>query len=496
MAPPATNQDDIVFFPWQKLVKDRKFRDKEQKLHYEIAAFDEYCLPTTKETGVLVAVLDIVKNVVMGRVQGSQVHRFGSTLTGLTLPIPDLDLVIICPDLSPREVKNNLWTMQATFIRAGLTSRDLCEVRAHAKVPIFKFITLPHYGSIEVDLNFNNQDGIDVAGMVSTYKQELPALRPLVLILKNLVRDAGLGNPARAGIGSYALVCMCIHFLQVHDSRTISLEDDKTPYSNNIEEPLGALLIEMLYYYGCLFNYEDNYISVREGKALPKEDVPWIRESTWPTLVIQCLRNEDKNIAASLSAKNLEHLTTYLEQVYRTIRFQDHDNILASITGFSQETLNHRDAIDSLMRIGQPAPPPSPVSSSRRGRGLPPTTQQRPQHYDDNQSRPQYRGNDNRPGRGGGGGGGRGRGGGSRGGRSDYRDERASGGGGGYRDVRGHRDERGYRPPQQVQQQYDNRSRGRYAGGYQAPMDRNEGDRRGNDSYGRYDTSRREPRYR
>ena len=49
----------------------------------------------------------------------------------------------------------------------------------------------------------------------------MPSLRPLVLLLKYFLHQRGLNEVFSGGIGSYALILMTAHFLQVYllDSR-------------------------------------------------------------------------------------------------------------------------------------------------------------------------------------------------------------------------------------------------------------------------------------
>lgn len=56
-------------------------------------------------------------------------------------------------------------------------------------------------------------------------------------------------------------------------------------------ESLGALLTDFMFYYGIKFPYASSYISVTEGKLLPKESVEWITNKVPDALVIQCLIN-------------------------------------------------------------------------------------------------------------------------------------------------------------------------------------------------------------
>lgn len=66
-------------------------------------------------------------------------------------------------------------------------------------------------GLFKVDITINHGEA-SPGNDVDKYLAQMPALRPLVLVLKALVAKHGLNNP---GIGSYAITCMCIYFLKV-----------------------------------------------------------------------------------------------------------------------------------------------------------------------------------------------------------------------------------------------------------------------------------------
>ncbi len=69
-----------------------------------------------------------------------------------------------------------------------------------------------------MDIGVNNTDGIHVAEMIKEYLARMPELRPLVLVMKGLLARSSFNDPAYGGLGSYAVVCMCISFLQVRVS--------------------------------------------------------------------------------------------------------------------------------------------------------------------------------------------------------------------------------------------------------------------------------------
>jgi non-canonical poly(A) RNA polymerase PAPD5/7 len=78
----------------------------------------------------------------------------------------------------------------------------------------------PHSGAYKVDLNINTDDGVKVIDVVKDYLDQMPALRPLVMVLKGFLIQRGLNSPATSGLGSYSLICMVISFLKVNSCRS------------------------------------------------------------------------------------------------------------------------------------------------------------------------------------------------------------------------------------------------------------------------------------
>ena len=112
----------------------------------------------------------------------------------------------------------------------------------HAKVPIIKFRTTYRLGllifivrcrslgdtdltvilgAFDVDICIKNEADTAVQSIakVKQYIEEIPALRPLVIITKAFLSMSGMNNAATGTLGSFAIINMCISFLQVCSSR-------------------------------------------------------------------------------------------------------------------------------------------------------------------------------------------------------------------------------------------------------------------------------------
>ncbi|KAF8919350.1 hypothetical protein CPB85DRAFT_1249155 [Mucidula mucida] len=273
------------FYPWHDYVSNLNYRDVNHRLHHEIQAFAAYCQSSSEENTFYENVFHTVERVVSQNIPGARLRKSGSIVTGLALPMPDMDLVIVANSNSKAKIKKQLFSLRAGLTRHGVADWNDVEVRWHAPVPIICLKTRPAYGSISVDIGVNNTDGFAVADFMNDYKLKMPAFRPLALLLKNILSNENLNDSGNHGIGSYAALCMCIHFLETNPSG----RDPAMINQPMKSESLGMLLSDLLYYYGVTFDYANSYISPSEGKALPKEGVTWIN-SAW-AFTVQCLFN-------------------------------------------------------------------------------------------------------------------------------------------------------------------------------------------------------------
>jgi non-canonical poly(A) RNA polymerase PAPD5/7 len=65
----------------------------------------------------------------------------------------------------------------------------------------------------------NDSDGVRGVDAIKGYLSEMPALRPLVMVMKGLLAQHGLASAAHSGISGYATICMVISFLQVSNGQ-------------------------------------------------------------------------------------------------------------------------------------------------------------------------------------------------------------------------------------------------------------------------------------
>ena len=85
-----------------------------------------------------------------------------------------------------------------------------------ARVPVIKLVAKD--GKVPIDITFSEfsteHTGIGARNLVAHYVTTLPALVPLAVVLKTLLREHGLNNSFTGGLSSYCLVLMIISFLR------------------------------------------------------------------------------------------------------------------------------------------------------------------------------------------------------------------------------------------------------------------------------------------
>ena len=122
-----------------------------------------------------------------------------------------------------------------------------------AKVPIIKFVC--PYGHFHIDISINQANGLQTAHFINRWLQKQPALRPLIMVVKQFLQQRALSEVFTGGLGSYSVTLMVLSFLQVHPK----LQRGEMPPEQN----LGALLMEFFELYGKNFGYDECAITVR-----------------------------------------------------------------------------------------------------------------------------------------------------------------------------------------------------------------------------------------
>ena len=144
---------------------------------------------------------------------------------------------------------------------------------------MIKFVDVE--SQINFDIAFSVEKGLQNTETILNYLKKYKKLWSLVMIVKYLLSGIGLNEVYSGGLGSYALVLMCISFFQI-----------KYPADHD-KQPLSTLLMNFLQYYGNEFDYATKGISIADSSLFDKKTKGWYFEYQPYLLSIQDPNNSD-----------------------------------------------------------------------------------------------------------------------------------------------------------------------------------------------------------
>ncbi|ORX92810.1 Nucleotidyltransferase, partial [Basidiobolus meristosporus CBS 931.73] len=254
-------------------------------LHQEIQHFVEYISPSPEEHEMRFMVYKSIEQVVQSLWPEAKVRLFGSYDTQLYLPTSDIDVVIFLPDLVSNN-KRYLYLLAQTLETSGVATK--IRVVAKARVPIIKLQEA--VSRYQVDISFNVENGVQSVPIIKEMVLKSPAVRPLVLLLKQFLLLRGLNEVYNGGLGSYSILLIVVNFLQLHPKLSTGQVDP--------EKDLGRLLVDLFFLYGKKFNYMQDGICVEgEGSYFNKAEKGWSNSKDPGLLSIQDPQDPNNDVS-------------------------------------------------------------------------------------------------------------------------------------------------------------------------------------------------------
>ncbi len=206
-------------------------------LHYQLEQFAREATPSASEILEIRKIVEKIESTARSIWPKSKTYLFGSYAQGLSLPGSDLDITIlgVGPNImssalgfSPREkgqIKELLLQLLHKLMDVDLV-HETAEI-IQARIPVLKFNTKFSEGGelIPVDISFGTKNGLDAVQFVRANLISLPALRPMALFLKSVLKENNLSEVSTGGLGSYALMNIIIAYLQINGYEAISPRD-------------------------------------------------------------------------------------------------------------------------------------------------------------------------------------------------------------------------------------------------------------------------------
>ena len=186
-------------------------------------------------------------------------------MSGLCLPSSDLDFVVCLPAVHKKDLalapgvlegRNAINETSQKLLARELKGESWIDPRSikvieRTAVPVIKVSTKDtRANTLQLDISFDGPEhhGLDANLMVAQKLEELPLIRPLMLVLKQFLLHRGLLTAYTGGLSSYCLFLMLAQYLQ------------EQPTSSG---DCGSLLMGFLDFYGNFFDPRAIGISVR-----------------------------------------------------------------------------------------------------------------------------------------------------------------------------------------------------------------------------------------
>ena len=257
-----------------KLMDNNNYTDEyiKKSLQKDLLDFTSY---VTQKIQMISPKVNELINYIQNAVNASigedyEVKLYGSHATGLCLPWSDID-VVLCKK-NGEVTENNYLPLNRlyTYLQKKNDFFKSINYIGTTSVPLIKIKTKENIGiqSVDISLQDKSHYGIKCVSLVLSFKEEYEVLLPMILALKNILKQANLNDPYKVrnninsynfinfliqgGLSSYGLVLLVVHFLKLQKKQ------DKPLNIGNYN--LGQLFYEFLVYYGFNFDPKENII--------------------------------------------------------------------------------------------------------------------------------------------------------------------------------------------------------------------------------------------
>ena len=224
----------------------------EKKLHEEIVEFhDRIANDLIKKSENCAQLLQILEKTIENSINMKfTLSTYGSYANSLNMPWSDIDLLIEFAEHEDTEIL--LEQMETGFTKSEIFIET--KYIKNATIPVLKLTSNNDYGNTKIDITVkgNKHSGLNCVMAVRQYLIYYRPLKPIMLVLKQLLYVSDLNDPYQGGLNSYGLILMVIAFIQNLIQKNIY---------NEYEGNYGKLLIEFLKFYNAGFDYKNNKIA-------------------------------------------------------------------------------------------------------------------------------------------------------------------------------------------------------------------------------------------
>lgn len=294
------------------------------RLHNEMLRFVALVSLTDEEARLRDEAVRVTDECCKSLWPSCRIQVFGSQTTGLNIFCSDIDIAVFgAGDGGLRELARSL---------EGRA--DEIEVIESAAVPIVKFVV----EGVAVDCSFETDSGPKMSTLTTSFLDDLPALKPLTIVVKYILFQRSLHKPYDGGLGSLATFLTTLSFLQ-HRHRV----DQVSGLSSS--QNLGALLFEYLQLYGSDFNFARTAIDVADGGAYhPKKLVPQQRHAHF----LSTVNPLDSSMDVTQGSFNMPRLKKAFFHAFKNLTRaarHNHPSMLAAVIDPTDPDLQRRRGV-------------------------------------------------------------------------------------------------------------------------------------------------------
>ena len=267
------SEDEKIFCPWIKQDSKCKSLTGLLKFHYEILDFFHFIELNNEEKELRNKTYNFIKNIIDENFPDYFCELYGSFKTGLSLPNSDIDILILAKneanniDANTNNYKYLYNSLKQIYDKLK-EKKDFSYLELiAAKVPIIK--CKYKETNINVDISIFKKNGASAAEQLEKIINIHPEIRPLILVIKYMLRQRNLNEIYKGGASSFILFSLVYYYIIDVNKR---VNDSINKGQNEKQLSLGNLLLGFFNFYGYDFNYKKLGISIRNGCFLYKRN--------------------------------------------------------------------------------------------------------------------------------------------------------------------------------------------------------------------------------
>lgn len=255
-------------------------------LSEEIKASISTSRMSNQETKARDRIYQHLKRNIERKLNGSQLHAFGSTQSRTSLGVGDLDLCLVVNAPSPRKILNK--------VRNILNDLDMTEIEVigRAKVPIIKFKD-PETG-LPIDISVNNELALYNTELIRAYADTHPMVRNGVLSIKYWASSRAINQAFMGTLSSYAWTLLAIGSMQADpqiglpnlqknaEPNVLDLDDTYdvgfhskpvSPWKPNMDH--ATCFVSFIRRFVFDWPFEHDVVSIRNGGTVSRSEKGW-----------------------------------------------------------------------------------------------------------------------------------------------------------------------------------------------------------------------------